>query len=80
MAYSDTAVNKSMKKLVKSFYNILLNCENYSVKSSSAKITFLNKYVDHNKSIKNSNNTRLVDYFDKYQAFCLDLFIFSLPT
>ena len=29
IGYSDTVINKNMKFLVKNFYNILLNCENF---------------------------------------------------
>ena len=76
--FGDVTVNKNMKFLVKTFYNILLNCENYTNKSSKDKIAFLTKYLDHNKSRKNYNYTGLVDYFDKYQAFCLDLSLDSV--
>ena len=32
IGYSDMMINKDMKFLVKIFYNILLNCENYKKK------------------------------------------------
>ena len=32
IGYGDVVVNKNMKFLVKAFYNILLNCENYKKK------------------------------------------------
>ena len=32
IGYSDMTINKNMKFLVKIFYNILLNCENYKKK------------------------------------------------
>ena len=78
IGYGDSVVSKNMKFLVTAFYNILLNCENYTNKSSKDKIAFLTKYLDHNKSRKNYNYTGLVDYFDKYQAFCLDLSLDSV--
>ena len=37
IGYGDTLVNKKMKLLVKTFYNILLNCENFKKKSQNSK-------------------------------------------
>ena len=62
-----------MKILVKTFYNILLNCENFRGCSLNFKKTFLCKYLEHNNIEKKANNVRLIEYFDKYQAFCFDL-------
>ena len=73
IGHGDVTVNKNMKFLVKSFYNILLNCENYKTKNLNEKKLFLLKYLSMNKITKSVNNTDLVSYFDKYQAFCLDL-------
>ena len=47
--------NKNMKILVKNFYDILLNCENYSKKNTDTKNMFFNKYLDHNKAKKEAN-------------------------
>ena len=44
IGYGDVTVNKNMKFLVKNFYNILLNCENYNKKTEKHKNTFLHKY------------------------------------
>ena len=33
IGYGDVTVNKNMKHLIKNFYNILLDCEKYSLKS-----------------------------------------------
>ena len=73
LGYGDVTVNKNMKFLVKIFYNILLNCENYKTKNLNEKKLFLLKYLSMNKINKSVNNTDLVSYFDNYQAFCLDL-------
>ena len=73
IGHGDVTVNKNMKFLVKSFYNILLNCENYKTKNLNEKKVFLLKYLSMNKINKSVNNTDLVSYFDNYQAFCLDL-------
>jgi cytochrome b pre-mRNA-processing protein 3 len=73
IGYGDTIVNKNMKFLIKNFYNILLNCENYNKKSFDDKNLFLNKYLTTNCNKNNNNNKDLVGYFNKYQTFCLDL-------
>ena len=78
VGHGDTVINKNMKSLVKTFYNILINCENYKNKSSEKKIIFFNKYLDINVGNKNTYNTHLLGYFDKYQTFCLDLSIESV--
>ena len=73
IGYTDTGVNKNMKFLVTTFYNVLLNCEYYQDNDFSKKKFFLRKYLDINRNAKNVDITGLVDYFNKYQSFCLDL-------
>ena len=73
IGYGDVVTNKNMKFLVKSFYNILLYCENYNKKNENLKNLFLTKYLDHKNINKNPDNDDLIEYFDKYYAFCLDL-------
>ena len=68
----DVTVNKNMKFLVKAFYDILLNCENYEKKNLDNKNIFILKHLDLTDK-KKLNTTGLVDYFDKYRTFCLDL-------
>ena len=70
---SDTSVNKNMKILVKNFYNILLESENYVNKSHTNKNLFLFKYLSKNHDENSGESSELVDYFNKYQAFCFDL-------
>tara|TARA_Y100000590_G_scaffold427758_1_gene538306 strand:- start:653 stop:1174 length:522 start_codon:yes stop_codon:yes gene_type:complete len=72
IGHGDVTVNKNMKFLVKSFYDILLNCEKYQEKNDNFKTTFLMKYIELNNS-KNMNYEDIVDYFDKYLSFCFDL-------
>ena len=62
-----------MRFLVKNFYNILLYCENYNKKKLNSKNMFFIKYLEQKGIIKTPNNVQLIDYFDKYQAFCFDL-------
>jgi len=73
IGYGDVVINKNMKGLVTSFYNILISCENYKDKTHKSKIIFFETYLDKNinKNATNYNNT--ITYFDKYEAFCFDL-------
>ena len=73
IGYGDTVTNKNMKFLVKTFYNILLSCENLNKSSLNLKKMFFFKYLKLNNMKKKANNVSLIEYFDKYQAFCLDL-------
>ena len=73
IGHGDTTINKNMKFLVKSFYNILLDCENLSIKNTDHKKIILSKYLEHIKTDKKANSTHLVEYFDKYKTFCFDL-------
>jgi cytochrome b pre-mRNA-processing protein 3 len=78
IGYGDIVTNKNMKFLVKTFYNILLNCENFNWKSINLKKMFFFRYLEHNNMKKKADNVPLIEYFDKYQAFCLDLSLDSV--
>ena len=73
IGYGDMMINKNMKFLVKVFYDILLNSENYKKKSIKSKNLLFHKYLKKNPDQKSAYNIGLVEYFDKYQAFCFDL-------
>ena len=73
VGHGDVSVNKNMKFLVKIFYDVLLNCENYNRKSLNEKKLFLLKHLGVNYYKKSPNYDDLMEYFDKYQTFCLDL-------
>ena len=73
IGHGDVTVNKNMKFLVNIFFNILLNCENYKEKNLKKRDLFLHKYLLQNSDKKRANYDDLVDYFDKYQAFCFEL-------
>jgi len=73
IGFGDTTINKNMKFLVKTFYNILFNCEKYQKMSADDKNKFLNKYLELNDVKNTTNNDGIVEYFDKYEAFCFDL-------
>ena len=73
IGYGDILINKNMKLLVKTFYNILLNCEKYKEKNLKSKKMFLRKYLEQNYVKKHSFDSLLIKYFNKYEAFCFDL-------
>ena len=73
IGFGDTTINKNMKFLVKTFYNILFNCEKYKKMSSVDKSIFFNKYLELNNSKNTINNGDIIEYFDKYEAFSFDL-------
>ena len=73
IGYGDTVINKNMKFLVKNFYNILINCENFSNRDLNSKKMFFSTYLKLNNMRKKADNISLIEYFVKYQAFCFDL-------
>ena len=75
IGYGDTVINKNMKSLVKSFYNILLFCESFKNNTFEINSNFLFKELKSNLSDNKINNdfNKIIDYFDKYSAFCFDL-------
>jgi len=73
IGFGDVSINKNMKSLVKIFYSILFNCENYNKMSSINKKALFNKYLKLNNIAKNLDNRGIIDYFDKYHTFCFDL-------
>ena len=73
IGYGDTTINKNMRFLTKTFYNILLYCEKYKKMNKDEKKVFLNKYLQQNDIKNNANIKDIVEYFNKYEAFCFDL-------
>ena len=73
IGYGDVTVNKNMKFLVKTFYNILLNCETFKKKTLNAKEIFFSKYLRPKNIQKTPDYLPLIKYFDKYESFCFDL-------
>ena len=73
LGYGDTAINKNMKFLVKTFYNILLECEEFGNKNQNVKKMFFLKFLTYNAPKKEADIAPLIEYFDKYHVFCLDL-------
>ena len=73
IGYGDTLINKNMKFLVKTFYNILLFCEKYKEMNIGVKNKFFIKYLELNNKKNTTNNSDLIEYFNKYETFCFDL-------
>ena len=73
IGYGDVSVNKNMKFLVKTFYNILLSCEKYNENDISNNHIFLIKYLTQKNNKNSTYNQPLIEYFNKYEAFCFDL-------
>ena len=73
LGYGDVTVNKKMKILVKSFYNILLFCKDFDNKKKEAKAAFLGQYLQSNNNKKMANNDNLINYFNDFKTFCFDL-------
>jgi len=73
LGYGDVTVNKNMKFLVKSFYNILFFCEKFNEKRKEYKRSFLNECLECNIDKKSPNYDNLIDYFNDFQTFCFDL-------
>ena len=72
LGYGDTPVNKNMRFLIKTFYDILINCEKYKKMNDQAKSIFFNKFLEL-KIKGNTSIMAIIDYFNKYEAFCFDL-------
>ncbi len=66
-------INKNMKYLVKSFYNILLFVENYDNKKKEYKKSFFSEYLKFSIDEKEMNYDTLIKYFDDFRIFCFDL-------
>ena len=73
LGHGDVYVNKNMKYLVKTFYNILLFCENYSLKNNNDRKTFFSEYFESKIGKNVVNYDILSKYIKDFQTFCFDL-------
>ena len=73
IGFGDTTINKNMRFLIKAFYNILFNCKKYKEMSPDTKDKFFREYLELNNTKNTIINKGLIDYFNKYEAFCFDL-------
>ena len=73
LGYGDVTVNKNMKYLVKSFYQILFFCEKYEKNKDDEKRSFFKgyfKYINNNKTIFPD---KLINHFNDFKVYCFDL-------
>ena len=64
IGYGDSIVNKNMKFLITTFYNILLKCENYRKKNLDHKNMFFCYYLEqYNKKISGEDAFKLYDTY-----------------
>ena len=73
LGLGDTDVNKKMKELIKIFYNILLQCESFNLLKYKQKGDFIKIYIYQNKQVETKSIRKLLDYFDKYRLFSINL-------
>ena len=73
IGFGDMTVSKNMKFLIKNFYDILLKSEKYKKMTFDHKSKFFNNYLKGNNNENITNTTEIIDYFNKYEAFCFDL-------
>ena len=72
IGYGDVLVNRNMKSLVKSFYDVLLYCENYRQETQESKKIFFTKYLETNIKQKMANNDLMIKYFNKFSLLLID--------
>ena len=73
IGFGDVHVNKNMKFLIKSFYSILMYCEKYKKEPIKSKRSFFSRNLSSYTHKDRKFNDSIVNYFDKFQAFCFDL-------
>ena len=77
LGFGDGTVNKKMKSLIKLFYEILIQCENWKqLQIDNKNILLLNFFSDNygNKILTN----KLANYFDKFALFIEDISLNSI--
>ena len=77
LGYSDTAVNKKMKGLIKLFYEILIQCSNWKKLHIGSKNNLLLNFFSNNYDNKILIN-KLANYFDKFTLFIEDISLNSI--
>jgi len=77
LGYGDVAVNKKMKSLIKLFYDILMQCENWKQLQIDNKNNLLLNFFSNNYDNKILTN-KLANYFDKFALFIEDISLNSI--
>lgn len=73
LAYGDVSVNKNMRNLTKLFYEILLKCEDFPKLSIIKKKLLIKRFFHPVSDSRDEFTSILVDYFDKYRKFTINL-------
>ena len=73
LAYGDVTVNKNMRSLTKLFYDILLQCESFQTLSVLKKKLLIKRFFSPASEPKDEFLSILVEYFDKYRKFTINL-------
>ena len=77
LGYGDVTVNKKMKSLIKLFYEILTQCENWKQLQIDNKNNLLLNFFSDNCGNKILTN-KLANYFDKFSLFIEDISLNSI--
>ena len=77
LGYGDVTVNKKMKSLIKLFYEILIQCENWKQLQVDNKNNLLLNFFSNNYDNKILTN-KLANYFDKFALFIEDISLNSI--
>ena len=77
LGYGDVTVNKKMKSLIKLFYEILMQCENWKQLQIDNKNNLLLNFFSDNYDNKILTN-KLANYFDKFALFIEDISLNSI--
>ena len=77
LGYSDTAVNKKMKGLIKLFYEILIQCSNWKKLHIDSKNNLLLNFFSNNYYNEILTN-KLANYFDKFTLYIENISLNSM--
>ena len=77
LGYGDVTVNKKMKSLIKLFYEILMQCENWKQLQIDNKNNLLLNFFSDNYDNKILTD-ELANYFDKFALFIEDISLNSI--
>ncbi len=77
LGYGDVTVNKKLKSLIKLFYDILMQCENWKQLQIDNKNNLLLNFFSNNYDNIILTN-KLVNYFDKFALFIEDMSLNSI--
>jgi cytochrome b pre-mRNA-processing protein 3 len=77
LGYADVTVNKKMKRLIKIFYEILIECENWKQLKIDNKNNLLLNFFSNNCD-NNILTNKLANYFDKFALFIEDISLNSI--